>query len=283
MYTSGFKKRLYIPFLGLLLFSVLSIALGVNLSLKDAYSATGSMYMQAPATTITGKTVDIAVRINPGGAHVDTVTATVGFDSSKFTYNKVSFAGSPFTTQLPTKTAENSVTVTSSILGGATVDTDSLIAIVSFTPRIYETAFKANFSLSGNAARAGIATDPAYTDNTFAFTQSSKSPVPTNPIKNLSPTTPTTPSGSSSGSGGSPLANVTPEDGTAIYNGAQILLRSSDLAIKAQQVSPRSYLMLGAGFTLLSATLVLFVYFKKRHDEFLQLESHFAPAPSFGS
>jgi len=289
MYTpSGFKKRHYIPFFGLLMCGVLSIALGVNLSLKEAHSATGSMYMQAPATAITGKTVDIAVRINPGGARIDTVTATVGFDQSKFAYSKVSFAGSPFTTQLPTKTTKDSVTVTSSLLGGGTVGDDSLIALVSFTPRNYETSFQSDFSLSGNAAIAGTATDPAYTNTTFAFTQASKSPVATNPIKNLATTPPAQPGGSTgtpgaAAPGSSPLNDITPEDGTAVYNGAQILLKSSDVIAQARQVTPRSYVMIAAGFFLLSATLVLFVYFKKRHDEHLQLESHFNQLRSFGS
>lgn len=260
----------------------MSIALGVNLSLKEAHSATGSMYMQTPAASITGKTVDIAVRINPGGAHIDTVTATVGFDPTKFTYSSVSFVGSSFTTQLPTKTTNDSVTITASLLGGTTIDKDSLIARVSFTPRIFETSFQSDFSLTGNAASAGTATDPAYSNSTFAFTQPSSSPVPTNPLKNLTPTPPpagTTPTASQD----SPLATISPEDGSAVYNGAQILLKTTDALAQVRQITPGSYIMIGAGFTLICATLILFAYFKKRHDAHLLLESHFNQVRSFGA
>lgn len=254
-------------------FGVLSIALGVNLSLKDAHSATGSMYMLTPATAIKGKTVDIAVRINPGGALVDTVTATVGFDPAKFAYSGVNFAGSPFSTQLPTKTTSNNVTVTSSRLGG-TIEQDSLIAVVSFTPRNYETKFQADFSLSGNAAYAGTATDPATTNHTFTFTQPSVTNIPTNPLETIfSPTNQSGGTGSANGSD-SPLAAVTPEDGAAVYNGAQILLKSSNLVATARNITPGYLILISAGFILLCVTFALLSHYKKRHEELMQLQSH---------
>ena len=257
----------------LFLFGVLSIALGVNLSLKEVHSATGSMYMQTPATAIKGKTVDIAVRINPGGALVDTVTATVGFDPTKFAYSRVSFVDSPFSTQMPTKVTNNSVMVTSSRLGG-TVDADSLVAIMSFTPRNYETKFQADFSLSGNAAYAGTATDPASTNHTFAFTQPSTTNIPTNPLETIF--SPTNSSGGTGGATGSdsPLAAVTPEDGAAVYNGAQILLKSSNLVAQARNITPGYLILIGAGFVLMCVTFALLAHYRKRHEEFLRLQAH---------
>ena len=275
MFTSpGLKKRQYAPFIALLAFGVLSVALGVNLSLKEAHSATGSMYIQAPTTTIKGKTVNIAIRINPGGAHIDTVTATIGFDPAKFVYSKVDFAGTPFTTQLPTKTTNDSVTVVSSLLGGGTIDKDSLIAIVSFTPRAYETKFQADFSLTGNAAYAGTATDPAYTNHTFSFTQPSTTNIPTNPFESLFSPTDQSSSTDETAHSDSPLNAVTPEDGAAVYNGVQILLKTSDIVARAKRISPTSLIMIGAGFVLMCITVALFVHYKKRHDEFVSLQSH---------
>lgn len=272
MFTSpALKKHQYAPFIGLVAFGVLSVALGVNLSLKDVYSATGSMYIQTPKTAIKDNSVDIAVRINPGGSRVDTVTATIGFDSSKFTYNTVSFAGSPFTTQLPTKVQDNSVTVVSSLLG-STIDRDSLIAVVSFTPKVNEAKFQAGFSLNGNAAYAGVATDPAYADHTFAFTQQSPSSIPTDPLKIIFPDNQTNPPGTAAAD--QPLATLTPADGAAAYNGAQILLATSDVASRVRQITPKYFILIGSGFVLMCTTIALFAHYKKRHAEFLRLQSH---------
>lgn len=274
MFTSpALKKRHYAPFVALLMFGVFSVALGVNMSLKDAFSATGSIYIESPKTAIKGKTIDIPIRINPGGAHVDTVTATIGFDNTKFAYSTVSFTGSPFTTQLPIKATDHDVTVVSSILGGSTVDTDSLIAVVSFTPRVYTTTFDANFSLSGNAAFAGTATDPATTNNTFAFTQPSVTNIPTNPIDSIiSPTK--QPSDSKQTPSDSPLATLTPADGAAVYNGAQILLKTSSLAAQVRNVTPAAYVLISAGFILMCITIALFMRYKKRHEAFIDLQAH---------
>lgn len=281
MFTSpGLKKRHYAPFIALLAFGVLSVALGVNLSLKDVYSATGSMYIQTPTTAIEGETVNIAIRINPGGAHIDTVTATIGFDAAKFAYSKIDFTGTPFTTQLPTKTTDNSVTVVSSLLGGDTIDQDSLIAIVSFTPRAYETKFQADFSLTGNAAYAGTATDPAYTNHTFSFTQPSATNIPTNPLESFFSPTDQSSSANETTHDTPPTHNdpspttITPKDDAAAHNEVQILLKTSDMITQARRVTPASLIMIGAGFVLMCITVALFVHYKKRHDEFLSLQSH---------
>ncbi|MBL8121556.1 hypothetical protein JNM87_02295 [Candidatus Saccharibacteria bacterium] len=117
----------------------------------------GNIYTQPAAVSMKkGDSVKLALRIEPG-TPIDTVTVGVGYDSSELQYKSVSYAESPFSTQIPATSAPAKVTVQSAKFGGDPVSADSLVATLSFaalkdgTPRLV---------LSGNAARAGVATNP---------------------------------------------------------------------------------------------------------------------------
>ena len=135
-----------------------SIATSIALFQKPVPASSGNIYTDTPSAQIkSGEKLSLAVRISPG-AEVDTVTASVTYDKGALAYSKATYTDSPFSSQIPAATKDNTVTVQSAKLGGQTVKSDSLIAVLEFT------ASKDSPSLPmlvyGNAARAGIATNP---------------------------------------------------------------------------------------------------------------------------
>jgi hypothetical protein len=137
---------------------VLSIGLVMTLLQRQAYVASGNMYIAALTQSIAkSEEVRVAVRISPG-TRVDTVTASVTYDTDSLTYIKAVYTDSPFTTQIPAKTSGNTVTVQSAKLGGGVVEADALIATLLFTSK--KDGASLPMLVYGNAAYAGTATSP---------------------------------------------------------------------------------------------------------------------------
>lgn len=136
---------------------VLSVGFVVTLLSKHAYSATGNLYLTSSSSVQQGGDMQVVVRITPG-TKIDTVTASVSYDTEALKYAKADYADSPFSTQIPAVVKDGTVTVQSAKLGGQTVSDDARIATLHFT------AQKTNPStpklIYGNAAHAGIATNP---------------------------------------------------------------------------------------------------------------------------
>lgn len=148
----------HIPLIVVILVAItLSIGLVLTLLQKDSPAATGNLYL-VPKSAFTSKDQDVTytVRLFPG-APVDTVTATLTYDTSKLAYKSVSYKDSPFSVQIPAINKPGSLTIQSAKFNG-NITQDSLVAAVIFTALDGGTQ---NVTLNGNAAHAGIATHPA--------------------------------------------------------------------------------------------------------------------------
>lgn len=152
-------KRQHIPYITIGLAAlILSVGLVLTFLQTDAPASTGNAYLEKP--TISAKkdeTVKYAVRITPG-THIDTVTATVKYDKQRLSFQKAEYTNSPFSSQIPATTADNTITVQSAKLGGETISTDALIAVLVF--KAEQSGSQTVTLVDANAARAGIATNP---------------------------------------------------------------------------------------------------------------------------
>lgn len=151
------------------------VAFASLLALQAQAASAGQLYLTTASTTVQqGSTVSLAVRLTPGVA-VNTVTATVSFDSSKLSYQGVSYGGSPFTTPLPSTINSGSITIGGVRLGD-TVTSDALVGNVTFIARAGSGS--TTVGLTGNAANQGAYTNPAVVGTTLKFTQPPKTSKP---------------------------------------------------------------------------------------------------------
>lgn len=121
-------------------------------------ASSGNIYTDKPSTQIkSGEKLSLAVRISPG-AEIDTVTASVAYDKNTLAYSKAMYTDSPFSSQIPAAVKDDTVTVQSAKLGGQTVKSDSVIAVLEFTASKDSPVLPT--LVYGNAARAGVATNP---------------------------------------------------------------------------------------------------------------------------
>lgn len=141
---------------------VLSIGLISALQTRQVYSATGDMYLVLGPTVQNGGELQTTVKINPG-TKVDTVTASVSYDTDALTYKEVKYTASPFSDQIPAIVKNGIITIQSAKLGGQTIDSDALIAILTFTAKKNNPVPPK--LIYGNAARAGVATNPTISGN----------------------------------------------------------------------------------------------------------------------
>ena len=151
-------QRRHLPYL---IIAVIALALlaGLVLSLlqKDAQTTSGNLYLTPKNTSASkGSDVSYTVRLSPDSP-VDTVTATLSYDASKLAYKSVSYTNSPFSVQIPAITKSGSVTVQAAQFNGK-ITTDSFVASVIFTALDNGSP---EVKLAGNAAYAGVATNPA--------------------------------------------------------------------------------------------------------------------------
>lgn len=143
--------------IGLLVF-VVSMLTVLVIFQKVAYVASGNIYVTPPKAAIhKDDEVRAVIRITPN-TPIDTVTATVQYDEDAFTYKTASYSGSPFSSQIPAIVKGTTITVQSAKFGGSTVDDDALVATLTFVAKKDNAAMpKITY---GNAAHAGLATDP---------------------------------------------------------------------------------------------------------------------------
>lgn len=116
------------------------------------------IYLQPATKSVTkGSEVQFAVRITTDQP-VDTITASVQFDTAALTYKKARYTDSPFSSQIPAIVGDNTVTVQAAKLGGENVKGDAFVAELTFTAK-KDTTVNPTVS-AGNAALAGVATNP---------------------------------------------------------------------------------------------------------------------------
>lgn len=134
---------------------VFSVGLVISLLQKNP-SASGNLYITPKSASVSKDSeVTYTVRLSPG-TPVDTVTATLHYDASKLSYKSTSYKSSPFDIQIPAIQKARSITLQSAQYNG-NVTRDSLVASVVFTALENGTP---EIKLTGNAAHAGVATNP---------------------------------------------------------------------------------------------------------------------------
>lgn len=126
--------------------------------LQPSQAGSGDIYLKEKTQSANAsQDITYEVRVRPGTA-IDTVTATLSYNTSALTYKSAVYTDSPFTTQIPAIAQDGSVTLQAAQFNGKIRD-DSLFARVTFTA---SRADKHTVKLSaGNAALAGVATYPS--------------------------------------------------------------------------------------------------------------------------
>ena len=158
-----------------LAFVALSVGLVFSLLQKDTSTHSGNLYYLTSKYGSIDKGSDITytVRLAPE-TPVDTVTATLSYDASKLTYKSVSYKDSPFSTQIPAINKAGSLMIQSAKFHG-NVTQDSFVASVVFTAT---ESGSPEVKLAGNAALAGIATNPTINGKSGTSTQSMQRAMP---------------------------------------------------------------------------------------------------------
>ena len=120
--------------------------------------ATGRIYLSQSAEQIQkGEEVAVSVRLD-SYQPIDTVTATVQYDSAMLTYKETKYDKTRFASSLPAVANDDTVMVQAAILGGKTIQEDAPVATLVF---LAQNDGKTKVLLSGgNAIRAGTATHP---------------------------------------------------------------------------------------------------------------------------
>lgn len=165
-------KPRHIPFILLgVIALILSVGLVLTLLQTEAPASSGNIYLEnASVSAKKDEPVKFVIRIDPG-ANVDTVTATAEYDTDKLKYSKTEYTDSPFSSQIPASDDDGKVTVQAAKLGGETVNKDAFVATVIFTAQ--ESGSQQVTLVDGNAAHAGIATNPSVMGKTIERSTSS--------------------------------------------------------------------------------------------------------------
>ena len=141
-------------------------------------TTTGEIYLSPASTSVTvSNQITLALRVNPA-TPIDTVQATVNFNSSYLSFVSDNSSGSPFTC-LGDNVSSSSVSVTC-YLTGSTVSSDSLIKNLTFSTL---TTGSTNLSISGaETASAGTPYYPAVAGASVSInpapTQTQNNPTP---------------------------------------------------------------------------------------------------------
>jgi len=129
---------------------------------------TGNLYITpATSTVLVGNNVTVSVRLTPGTT-VDGVQATVTYDATKLQYVSSSTTGTPYDTTLQAPSGgSGTVTVASGNLSGG-VSTDGLVLSVTFQALVGSGSTA--LTISGNASKSGVYTNPTLTNATVNLT-----------------------------------------------------------------------------------------------------------------
>ncbi len=158
------------------IFVITTILFLISLPAAVFATSTGEVYLSPASTSVTiGNQISLALRVNPGTS-IDTVQATVNFNSSYLSFISSSTSGSPFSC-LADSVSSTSVGITC-YLTGSTVSSDSLIKTLTFNSLSTGTA---NLSITG--AETASAGTPYYPTVAGASVTINPQPVsqPTSP------------------------------------------------------------------------------------------------------
>jgi len=130
-------------------------------------AAANQLYLSPASVTVQkDDSFSVSLRVNPGTA-IDTVTASIGFDSSQLTLQGVDCSGSPLTAFPSCPTSGNPVSITSYIPGGS-VTTDSFIARLTF--KAVASSGTGTITLSGDVAAGGNSLGASASNSVVSFT-----------------------------------------------------------------------------------------------------------------
>lgn len=173
-----------------------------NNSLNTTFTigSTGNLYLTPTTTSVfVNDNFDVTLRFAPGTT-VDGVQATLGYDATKLQFVSLDAAGSPFDTILGPQTGgSGTVNIAQGNLSGG-VSTDALVVKVTF--KALAGSGSGTITVTGNATKAGVYTNPTTTAATVNFSTPDT-------------TAPTT-------------AITAPTAGTSIFNTVNITASASD-------------------------------------------------------
>jgi hypothetical protein len=147
--------------IGISLVIAIVLASAAYMVWRSASSTEGSrVYLNDASQRVnSGDEVAVAVRIT-SREPIDTVTATLQYDPEILAYKTANYDTSRFDSSIPAIASKDTVMVQAAKLGGATIRDDAPVATVVFTAK---RSGNVTITLSdGNAAKAGIATNPRY-------------------------------------------------------------------------------------------------------------------------
>lgn len=195
---SGFNK----PYASLVVLMVVVTGIYVVLYTR---AATNELYLSpSNGTVLSGKTVDVAVRINSGTVPVNVVDAKLAYDPAKFEYVGVSDAGSAFPVSAITSNTAGLVNIVRATTGS--LSGDKLVATVTFralgssgpaaittaaTSSLIRQADAVNILVNRGSASFTLASGPTPTPFITPAPTPTPTPIPSTPPPPTPSSTPT--------------------------------------------------------------------------------------------
>lgn len=136
------------------------------------YAATGTMYLTGTTSAPHGGTVTLNLRINPG-TPVTVTQSAISYDASKLQFVGINTGGSAFDTNVSQSQSSGSIRIDRAKLDSAGVNSDALIATITFTALPYSGSTPVSLVAPSNAAYNGTYTNPALVGATVNFTPGS--------------------------------------------------------------------------------------------------------------
>ncbi|MCA9324742.1 hypothetical protein KDA23_01585 [Candidatus Saccharibacteria bacterium] len=138
-----------------------------TLSKNITIGNTGVLYLTPTSNNVLiNDNTTVNVRLTPG-TNVDGVSATLTYDQTKLQFVSIDDTSSAFDIALGSQTGgSGTVTITRGTLSGG-VSADSLVAKVTF--KALAGSGSSTVTMSGNASKNGVYTNPTYGNSSFSF------------------------------------------------------------------------------------------------------------------
>lgn len=147
-----------------LLLMTLGMTMGVLALPVSAAAAPIQLYTTPASTTVKpGSTITVEIRTNPG-TPIDAVQATIAYNTTCLKYVSTDTTGSAFPVGLPSTTTSRSITITRGIFAPDVVQSDSLVARVTF--KVLNRTTTTTLKLTGNATYQGAYINPTTASTT---------------------------------------------------------------------------------------------------------------------
>ncbi|OGY25768.1 MAG: hypothetical protein A2Z11_01125 [Candidatus Woykebacteria bacterium RBG_16_43_9] len=159
----------------LIIFAITFVSIGISIS--EPVQAAGNFYLAPGAQIITnGQTFSVGVRVNTGGAKVDTAQANLFYPADKLDYLGVGYGGTAFEIQAQSSGGGGSVK-----MGRATLSAksgDLLVGTITFRAKVSSGSGTVSFTSGTEADLAGSVKVSATSSGTYNFTKPAPAPKP---------------------------------------------------------------------------------------------------------